>query len=480
MPDTPQTVPMPTDATTAPQTVPIPADAAAAQPESASGPWQGLNPEINAARGFGKEALSTLGGATSAIGSVLNKIPGVGETLAPSTGLTAEKQALAGATQLHGAAEHVGAGVEEIGEWMLGDEALKGAASFAKIAKNAPGLLRLMEEYPNAAKLIMGTTKGAAIGGTQAGLKAEAHGEEPAAAAKAGAEGGAAGGAFGEAVEGALESKIARSFVNRSLGTSARDVTYGNPAKALLDENIKNPKTGDIESYKSALRDGASLEDAAQAAGGRIASINGKINELKPQLDDILSKSNARIPFYDVAKKPIEDARAAIADNPAMTQKEKDLADGQLGELLQSMEKKYKGTALTPEQANSLKSAIGDRVKWSGASAVGDEVKPVYRQLYGSLKNAVHAAVPEAGPLDERLTNLLSAWDDVVPLARKEEVGAGTGVTAGFVWDVLRRFESLLGRFVPALKAGAASPVSKAATGVAGEETSQYLQGENQ
>src|SRR5271157_2096873 len=203
--------------------------------------------------GAAKEVTATAGGLQTLVSEGLNKIPYVGETLAPRVGIEAEKRSLAEHTKLEGVAEHVGAGVEQLGEWMAGDAALKAFGTLAKVAKNAPELLQLAEKFPVTAKLLLGAGKGAAIGGTQAGVKAEATGQNVGEAVKGGAEGGAVGGFVGEAAPAALESKLARSWINRSLGATARDVTYGNPAKAMLDENLKAATTGDIEAYKTAL-----------------------------------------------------------------------------------------------------------------------------------------------------------------------------------------------------------------------------------
>jgi len=405
--------------------------------------------------GAGKEALRT--------------ITGIPEMISPgSTGAAGE---LARAPH-EGLAQKVGALAEEAGEFTIG---LKGVKTLAKLAEHAPEVLALMERYPKAARLLLNMTETGAVGGAQAAVKAPGRGEEPLKAAAAGAAGGAAGGAVAGGVELAAESKLARAFINRSLGASARDVTYGNPAKGMLDENLTAMRTGDIEQYKSVLRAGGTPEEAAAAAGGRIAAVNGRLNELKPQLDAVLEDSPARISFRDVVDKTITGARRDVINNPAMTEAEKNAAEVKLKGLYDAIREQHGTSKLTVQQANDLKNAIGDRISWGGTAAVGDEVKPVYRELYGALKEAVHRAVPEAGPLDERLTNLMAAWKDLVPLARKEEVGAGTGVTAGFVWDVLRRFEAEVGRVLPAVKVAAGSAAGQVAAGVTGEEAGREL-----
>ena len=86
--------------------------------------------------------------------------------------------------------------------------------------------------------------------------------------------------------------------------------------------------------------------------------------------------------------------------------------------------------------------------------------------VYGSVKNAINKAVPEAAEINERLSNLLAARNDLETLTKAEEVGRGTGVIGGKIGKSVAGYvESGAGRVVPA--AGAAkSPVGKVAAGV--------------
>jgi len=439
---------------------------------------KGVDFLADATESAGKAALSTAGGLTELTGELINKIPGVGEFLSPHKGLEGLKSKLQTETapdpNADPKAAFVGRAAEETAEWVGGDEALKALSKLGKVAKHAPHLLELAEKYPTTTKLILGAGKGAVVGGAQAAVKAPARGEEPSAAAVKGAEGGAVGGAVGEGIASALESKLARGLVNRSVGATARDVTYGNPAKALLDEGIKSPVTGDIEAYKDALRAGKSEVEAAQAAGGRVASVSAKINEVEPQLEQALKASKSKISVKQAILDPLYDATKEIINNRAMTETEKDAAIDKIIALQKSLIDGL-DKDITPAEANVIKQQIGERVNWGGTTAVTDEVKPVYKSLYGSLKKAVHDAVPEAAEADERLTNLLAARKDLLNLSRKEEVEAGTGPLSGGFKGVIGRIESVLGRFVPLMHEALDAPVTKAAAGVAGEEAN--LQG---
>lgn len=404
--------------------------------------------------GAKNEAIGTVGGAESLIGQAINKIPGVGEYLAPSSGLERERQLLVDhAKAPQGTAEKVGGGLMEVAEWEAGEGALAGLAKMAKVAKLAPELLQLAEKFPKTYKILAGGAKGAAVGGALGASKAAGEGKDAGEAIDEGKDSALAGGAIGAtmgAVEGltSKDSKAARSLVNKSVGANTRDVTFANPAVGILGEGIKTPLTGDLEQYKGALRSGKTEAEAMQAAGGRIAAVGRSINEIKPQLDALLDGSKARISVNDAIIKPLTAAQVEIDNHLAMGRDEKDIAIGKLEDLQREMTLNL-GKFMSPKEASAIKSAIGDRVNWGGTSAVTDEVKPVYRQLYGSLKQAVHDAVPGSSGYDERLTNLMAARSDLLKSARQEEVSS----TVADSGHILPFFQRELGRVIPAIHA---------------------------
>lgn len=141
-------------------------------------------------------------------------------------------------------------------------------------------------------------------------------------------------------------------------------------------------------------------------------------------------------------------AAADIINNRAMTPAQKEAALDALGGLQQSM-KEGLGETISPMEANQIKQELGDRINWTGTSAIGDEVKPAYRALYGSLKNAVNNAVPEMAPLNERLTNLYAAQQSLKRVVGVEEVGQGKGALGSAVTGIARRAEAIAGRPLP-------------------------------
>lgn len=282
---------------------------------------------------------------------------------------------------------------------------------------------------------------GAATGAGSAATDENAKAEDIINGALVGGASGVGGALLGGAPGAIAKTKFGRSLINESVGATGRDVIYGNPAKALLDEGIITPTTGDIEAVKA----GKGLIDA----GGRLGAVSQRLMQLQPQVNSALAASTKTIPIADAVDKPLMDAFNEITANRAMTAAEKQAAISQLGDLQQSLHAGL-GSDITPLQANQLKNQIGARVRWTGTNQVGDEVKPAYKAVYASLKDAVNNAVPEVADLNERLTNLHAAQDDLLTLSRNEEVGRGRGVLRGTIGTTaFGALESGAGRVLP-------------------------------
>lgn len=207
-------------------------------------------------------------------------------------------------------------------------------------------------------------------------------------------------------------TKIARPAAVSVAKGPARDLSYGDPAKALVEEAIWNLPAGDFEAYRAALQQGKSETEAAQAAGGQIAIIHRKISEYAAKIEIALSKSNATFSVGDLIDSPLEEATLEIIANNAMGEAEKDAAINHLGELQQSM-KRGLDRQMSPLQAHQLSREIGERANWGAGLRLPDELKPAYRAVYRSLRNSIRAAVPEAQKIEEHLANLCAAKSDL-------------------------------------------------------------------
>jgi hypothetical protein len=218
--------------------------------------------------------------------------------------------------------------------------------------------------------------------------------------------------ALSEVGRGLAETKVGRAMTEPSVRFAARDPTYGNSAKAMVDEVIWNMATGNHEVYRAALQQGKSAIEAARAAGGQLAVVHRKIGDYTVRLEAVLSESEAIISAGEAIDKPLEQAVLEIISNGAMSDMEKDAAIQQLG-ALQEWVKHGLQEGITPVEANRIILAIGDRLNWGATADVSEEFKPAYRALYGSLKTAIRTAVPEAQDLHDRLTNLYAVKSDL-------------------------------------------------------------------
>jgi len=210
------------------------------------------------------------------------------------------------------------------------------------------------------------------------------------------------------------EPKAERKAAEASTRARVRDLTFGNSAKAMVDEAIWNLAKGDYAVYRTALQQGKTPSEAAQAAGGQLAVIHQKIRDYALKLDAVLTESKATISAVETIDKPLEKAVLEIIGNGAMSDSEKDAGIQQLGAVQESVKQGLQGD-MTPLQANQIMLAIGERLNWGGSSEVSEECKPVCRAVYLNLKTAVLAAVPEAKNLVDRLTNLYAAKSEVNP-----------------------------------------------------------------
>jgi hypothetical protein len=208
------------------------------------------------------------------------------------------------------------------------------------------------------------------------------------------------------------EPKASRALSAAPGRSAVRDLTLGNSAKAMVDEAIWNLASGDYEAYRTALRQGKSAGEAAQAAGGQLAVIHQKIGEYTVKLEAALSESRATISLGETVDKPLEAAMLEIIGNGTQNESEKDNAIQQLGAIQEWVKRGLQGE-ITPLQANQIVMAIGERLNWGGSAEVSEELKAVYRALFSSLKSKIRSAVPEGQNLQERLTNLCAAKSDL-------------------------------------------------------------------
>jgi hypothetical protein len=215
-----------------------------------------------------------------------------------------------------------------------------------------------------------------------------------------------------EVASNATEPKVGRTTSDASARARTRDLTFGNPAKAMVDEAIWNLAAGDYEAYRSALQQGKPAREAAQAAGGQLAVIHQKIGDYTVKLEAVLCEATAAINVGETIDKPLEQATLEIIGNEKRSDTEKDGTIQQLGEIQEWVKQGVQGE-MTALQANQILLRIGERLNWGGTTEVAEELKPVYRTLNGNLKSVICAVVPKAQNFQERLTNLYAAKSEI-------------------------------------------------------------------
>lgn len=190
------------------------------------------------------------------------------------------------------------------------------------------------------------------------------------------------------------------------------DLTFGNSAKALVDEAIWNIPTGDCNLYRAALLQGKSTAEAAHSAGGQVEIIHRKISEYALKIEAVLSTSKATIDAREVIEKPFEHALLEIINQVSLSEAEKDRATEYLGAFQEQINRGL-DREITPIRAHRIAQAIGDRANWGIGESVSNDLRPALREVYCSVRNAVRVAAPEVNDLEERLANLCAAKSDL-------------------------------------------------------------------
>ena len=215
------------------------------------------------------------------------------------------------------------------------------------------------------------------------------------------------------------EDSLPAPKIRRDPGPSKKrpvpDLAYGDSSKALVVEAIWNLPAGDLDVFKAELQQGKSLIEAAQSAGGQFAIVHRKIAEYTLKIEAILSESKATIDVSNVIDSPFEEAMVEIISNVKLSEMERDRAIDCLG-AFQAQVKHGLDREITPLQAHRIVRIVGDRGSWGIGMGPSDELKPVFRAIYKSVRRALDVAAPEAKDLNERLMNLYAAKSDLESL----------------------------------------------------------------
>jgi hypothetical protein len=322
--------------------------------------------------GFVKGAGETV----NTISKLINKIPGVGETLAPSQGVKAVEKM----TPSTNPAQSVGKGGEAIAEFLTGEEALKGLSTALKL-KDVATIAAITEKFPKLGAIAEAGMKAMGLGTAQSALHGEDH------PLKSGAWTAAAGVAGEVASQGlkAVPTKATNAAwdaVNRWLGLKSSDLLKGD-----RDNIDVARKIGQTVYEKAGIK--ATLEGQKQA-------IEDARQMIQNQTDKLINNTKGRlVPFHA----DLEAVNSHVADN---LEKAGKLTDPVL-KGLNSNYMQFRGNQnpnITVKEALELRKIIGKEINWNNAGDANRDVRQEFlEELYHKLNDGIERAL---GPTDAR------------------------------------------------------------------------------
>jgi hypothetical protein len=346
---------------------------------------------VNLAKG----AIKKMAEPAATIAGGLNKLPWLGELLAPSQGVSAFKQAV----QPSNTAQTVGGIGEQAGEMAVTGAPLRAGAE--AIAAKLPFLAKYFAPVARIGAEALNT-----------GMSAAAHGQPVGTSAGIGAAGGAVGEAF---------DALAPTLDNKALGIAGKDTRYGQtPAQAILD-NTSGIRPATI----------------ARQAGQRASSLTRQMESGIADATQRTASGQAGMISTDSAHQVLDNALANAPRN-ATTYKDK---ISSLRDLLSFDAPGTVGPArrdFTPDEILEMKRGINKEIS-SWDSTARKSVTPVTKQLYRALDSQLDAAAPGNAELNQQIGSLITG-------SKRAEATAGR--RSGVVTQ-------LLSRGVPATAGGA-------------------------
>lgn len=203
-----------------------------------------------------------------------------------------------------------------------------------------------------------------------------------------------------------VAEKVVAPIVRKPLGATLQDTRFGrNPAKAISDEGLVGTQS--------------QLLDKTQA----------RVGELSNAVDQTLqnhANSAVQIDTAPIIYNAIDNAASAAkkTGNQAIVTR--------LENLRTALKTEYGPTQGTPFEMNNLKRQVGQVASDLGAFKSTDPLEAsaagAMQDVYTGIKNAVNQQVPEIAPLNERVSNLMSAQ---TALKRNLALDANKSVLSG-------------------------------------------------
>jgi hypothetical protein len=304
--------------------------------------------------GAAEGAANTVGNAVSGTARLLNKIPGVGEYLAPKQGIEALEAKTKERSTPENTTQAIGRTGEQIGEWLIPSGAEEKVASL---------LPKMGKAIPIAARI--GTS-----------------------ALESGLRNASQGGSFGTGAEAGVGGEL----LNQGLQKAAPIV-----AETALGV------TGRMRGHGKTIGD-AALNELSGVRPITLQSEAGrKIGDLTGQLET--AAANSATPASTApAIKIVDDAIATYQKrNSPFAEKLENVRD-QL--TMNRASGKAIPTQLPASDILELKRGVGDLVNsWSPGEAKG--ARPIIGKIYGALDQELDRTVPESKDLNQRISSLI-------------------------------------------------------------------------
>ena len=375
-------------------------------------------------------AGKSLGQPVAAVSNLLNKIPGVGEYLAPKQGVGALKQITTLSTDKPG--EVVGMAAEQIAEFALGEGIVtKGMSAVAALPR-----LRAMVGSTRAAKVLAAMMKMGAIGTAQSA----AHGEEhpiQSGLVTAGTAGVAEYLSPKIAKAGSKALPKAWAKINSYIGLSTSDM----PKWERLSPG-KAEEIGKTVMEQGALR--GTLEETYAATEAAREKINGQTEKL---VNTAIAK---QVPVHSILKGIGKNLEKEIITSG------QDVA-GTATKALDANLQEFTGITkpnMSTKEALELRRKIQKEIKWNQIADTMNVRQRFLGELYSSLNDGIERALnpqdaSEFSRLNKTQSRLIIARDAAGERLAKEEMKQITGLSE-------RAAKMLIGGTVGAISGGAA------------------------
>jgi hypothetical protein len=336
---------------------PVSDTASSGQPTVGQQAWGRFKDQMT---GAAEGAANTTGNLVSGTARLINKIPYVGETLAPEQGIKALEARTEERSKPANEDESLGRTGEQIAEWMIPTGAEEKAGAMA--AEHLPQIARFIRP---AAKIATGAVEGALRNASQGGDLAT------------GAVIGGGGSTLNEAGR-AIAPKIAE----KAIGLRGSAKRFGaTPGQAVLDET-------------HAVFPGAIAEEAGKKSG-----------QLTNELNSKAAASNASATVHP-AVQVLDDAINKFTGRHAGS------VVGKLQDVRQQLTQDLLGfptpAHITPHNVLELKRGVGDLIgSWTREEKKG--VQAILPKVYRALDAELDRTVPGAEGLNQRISSLIPA-----------------------------------------------------------------------